>query len=231
MSKYNLDNHVIKELGELIKEKRKEKGINVIDLAKSLDVNPGYISKLENGNNSKSINILLLKSIAKHLELNYIELLKKLGYLDKELLTLDINELKNLKNDWQNLKKNLKNPSEETIPFKGILEKIYDNNLTAYDTVDQVDIDSNYSDFMINNLYIKNKSVKGYFRRKEMIGEDNGNLFLIHTKNRTILCKLYQEKNMIIAISPLKEEIPKLYNKEEIKILAILYKTIEEKYY
>ena len=51
------------KVGEIIKSKREEKGIPLIEFAKKVDVSPGYLSQIENGKKTNPKLELVLKII------------------------------------------------------------------------------------------------------------------------------------------------------------------------
>jgi transcriptional regulator with XRE-family HTH domain len=65
---------ISKRLGDNIKRIRQEKGMSQGDISRALDMDRGYISRIENG--SKNPTILNLEKIAKALGVNPDELIK-----------------------------------------------------------------------------------------------------------------------------------------------------------
>lgn len=70
-----------KELGEYLKEKREGNNFSITYLTDLTGIPSSDLMKLENGTES-IINPFKLKKIAKVLNLDYIDLYKKIGYLD-----------------------------------------------------------------------------------------------------------------------------------------------------
>lgn len=66
-------------LGELIREKRNEKGLGLRELARNADISHSYLSQIENGN-KKEPKSYILRALAQELDLDYKELLTKAGY-------------------------------------------------------------------------------------------------------------------------------------------------------
>lgn len=57
------------KFGEIIKSKRQEKQISLVDFADKLDISPGYLSQLENGRKSNP-NLEVILKVIKELDLN-----------------------------------------------------------------------------------------------------------------------------------------------------------------
>lgn len=51
------------KVGEIIKAKREEKGINLIDFAKKVEISPGYLSQIENGRKTNPRLDIILRII------------------------------------------------------------------------------------------------------------------------------------------------------------------------
>lgn len=68
--------------GEDIKKMRNKKGLSSRELARRAGVSQAYISQLETGKNNNPTNEMI-KKIAKGLDMSYIELLQKAGYLEE----------------------------------------------------------------------------------------------------------------------------------------------------
>lgn len=82
-------------LGIYIKSKRLSKNIGLREMADILNISPAYLSNLESGKHNMT-NPLLLKNIAKVLEIDHLKLFKIIGYTDKdkkELKAEILNEL------------------------------------------------------------------------------------------------------------------------------------------
>jgi len=65
---------ISKRLGDNIRRIRQEKGMSQGDISRALDMDRGYISRIENG--TKNPTILNLEKIAKALGVPVVELLK-----------------------------------------------------------------------------------------------------------------------------------------------------------
>ncbi|WP_073507831.1 helix-turn-helix domain-containing protein [Streptobacillus notomytis] len=74
-------------LGEYIRNKRTKKSIGLREMADKLNISPAYLSNLELGKHNMT-NPLLLKNIAKILEIDHLKLYKIIGYTDKDRLEL-----------------------------------------------------------------------------------------------------------------------------------------------
>ncbi len=72
MLKRNEHHHVI--LGEIIRENRKEMGLTLSNLAKRSNVSLGYLSQIERGKNSASVDALL--AVCGGLEIKLSELFR-----------------------------------------------------------------------------------------------------------------------------------------------------------
>ncbi len=86
MNKYVIDKEKRLQLGKFIKEKREEKGFGMNQLAAKISVTNSLIHRLENGQTQK-ISPFLLKEVASGLRIDYKELYKIVGYLEKEEFT------------------------------------------------------------------------------------------------------------------------------------------------
>lgn len=75
-------------LGELVREARKSKGYTMIELAESLGLTQGYVSKIETNKNLPTIEIL--KKIGEILDIPLIELLFEAGYVEKPITYDDL---------------------------------------------------------------------------------------------------------------------------------------------
>lgn len=87
--------NLVVALGIYIKSKRLSKNIGLREMADILNISPAYLSNLESGKHNMT-NPLLLKNIAKILEIDHLKLFKIIGYTDKdrkELKTEILNEL------------------------------------------------------------------------------------------------------------------------------------------
>lgn len=91
------------DLGKLIRETRKEKGLGLRELARKIDISHSYLSQIENGNKLKPKSYIL-KVIAQELDLSYRSLLKHAGYETNMYYLDEFNELKVAKSP-QHLKK------------------------------------------------------------------------------------------------------------------------------
>lgn len=69
-------------LGEFIRKERKARGYTMIELAESLELTQGYVSKIETNKNIPSLE--LLKKIGALLEINYFDLMEAAGYFPAE---------------------------------------------------------------------------------------------------------------------------------------------------
>ena len=65
-------------LGNLLKNRRKEKKLTLVQLADKLELTHGYLSNVENGNRNPSPEVLKKLSVA--LDIEYTELLHEAGY-------------------------------------------------------------------------------------------------------------------------------------------------------
>lgn len=87
--------NLVVALGIYIKSKRLSKNIGLREMADILNISPAYLSNLESGKHNMT-NPLLLKNIAKVLEIDHLKLFKIIGYTDKdrkELKAEILNEL------------------------------------------------------------------------------------------------------------------------------------------
>lgn len=84
-------------IGNIIRSKRKEKNITTAELAKTLNVSPGFINNLENGK-TKLLDYEFISKLSNELEISLIPFLtsifnnlstKDSFILNKELLTSD----------------------------------------------------------------------------------------------------------------------------------------------
>ncbi|MCM0626674.1 helix-turn-helix domain-containing protein [Lysinibacillus sp. OL1_EC] len=102
-------------LGDLIKEVRKKSGLTTTQLAEMVEVSQGYISHLEN-ERKKNPSPDVLARIAKVLDIPYIDLMVKAGYLtgnDLSELYLKRDELKSKQAEYRNKKKEFINKAED----------------------------------------------------------------------------------------------------------------------
>lgn len=236
MKTYNLDTEKIEKIGFSIKKRRQEKNISLSKIAEELDINAGYISKLENGNNTKSLNLFLLKAICKKLELDYIELLKDIGYLDKDLLTLNISEISKLIEIFGELKNKIGAESDLYKKFEKIfftlLDEGYEDNLKVYEKQSDVPISQNYSEFILKNIFFENKNIKAFFKKKDNLENiEDGKYILANYNGKNLLAKFYTENDNIILVFSNENEKPILVKENDLKILGILYKAEEERRY
>ncbi|MEY9979041.1 helix-turn-helix domain-containing protein [Lysinibacillus sp. RC79] len=102
-------------LGDLIKEVRKKSGLTTTQLAEMVEVSQGYISHLEN-ERKKNPSPDVLARIAKVLDIPYIDLMIRAGYLtgnDLSELYLKRDELKSKQTEYRNKKKEFINKAED----------------------------------------------------------------------------------------------------------------------
>ncbi|TBV89160.1 XRE family transcriptional regulator [Lysinibacillus sp. OL1] len=105
----------VNTLGDLIKEVRKKSGLTTTQLAEMVEVSQGYISHLEN-ERKKNPSPDVLARIAKVLDIPYIDLMVKAGYLtgnDLSELYLKRDELKSKQAEYRNKKKEFINKAED----------------------------------------------------------------------------------------------------------------------
>lgn len=69
--------------GGYLKSLRELRGMSITDLAKLSSVSPSYISRIENGGR-RPPKPEILEKIAPHLEIGYMELMVKAGYVTKD---------------------------------------------------------------------------------------------------------------------------------------------------
>ena len=74
------------EIGTFIKEKRKAKSLTLRELANSINLSHSYLSQIENGQRKASPE--LLEKLSKSLDVDYMQLLEKAGYISEENITL-----------------------------------------------------------------------------------------------------------------------------------------------
>lgn len=236
MKTYNLDSKKIKELGIILNKKRLNKNISISQLASKLEVNAGYITKLEKGSNSKSINVLLLKTICKELDLNYYDLLKKIGYLDKETFILSVENIKKIFLIGENLEKELGNEHPLTKEYLDCFSKEFSNslekNITIFENLEDFNPKSSKSEFKINSFIFKNIELKAFFK-KETKGEiKDGSYVLVKLKNKYCLKKYYLEKEkQVILLNPLDKEKPLIIDLDSLDYYGTLYQTIKKDLY
>ncbi|WP_068985146.1 helix-turn-helix domain-containing protein [Lysinibacillus xylanilyticus] len=118
-------------LGETIREARKKLNMTMIELAEKTELTQGYLSKIEN--NVKIPTHEVLKKLSETLEIPYMHLMEKAGYIDEKTIidkAIDaqawlIKEIRNIKTQismnelelsW--LDENRETNSEETDPNK-----------------------------------------------------------------------------------------------------------------
>lgn len=108
-------------IGQEIKKTRKKKQLTLNELAKKSGVSQPYLSQLETGKNNNPTSDTLIK-IAKGLDIPYIELLQKAGYIDdKDMEVMD---------DAENILKMMSNNGYETHTppkYKILLDEILSN--------------------------------------------------------------------------------------------------------
>lgn len=76
------------EIGELIKELRLKKDMSARELARQSGISQAYLSQIETGSSANPTNTVL-KKIAKGLNIHFLELMIKAGYISGEKLALD----------------------------------------------------------------------------------------------------------------------------------------------
>lgn len=76
--------NLVTALGSYIRNKRLQKNIGLREMAELLEISPAYLSNLESGKHSMT-NPLLLKKIAKYLNIDHLKLFKIIGYTDKDI--------------------------------------------------------------------------------------------------------------------------------------------------
>lgn len=77
------------QIGQYIKEQRKEKGLTLREAAKRSGVSHPYLSQLENGRNDKP-SPEVLRKISTGLDCSYIRLMEVAGYSDPEYYLEDV---------------------------------------------------------------------------------------------------------------------------------------------
>ncbi|WP_312474149.1 helix-turn-helix transcriptional regulator [Neobacillus sp.] len=77
------------EFGIYIKELRKNAGLTLSKLSEVSGVSHPYLSQIENGKLKKYPSSEILIKIAKHLNIHYAHLLKKVGYIDEGTIMVD----------------------------------------------------------------------------------------------------------------------------------------------
>lgn len=85
-------------LGNLLKTRRKEKKLTLVQLADKLELTHGYLSNVENGNRNPSPEVL--KKLSKTLELDYSKLLHEAGYEELHKAVLLANTFEDFKDDF-----------------------------------------------------------------------------------------------------------------------------------
>lgn len=234
MKTYNLENKKIKEIGNIINRKRKNKNISISELACKLQVNAGYITKLEKGTNTKSINVLLLKSICEELDLNYFELLKKIDYLNNDIFILSIEDITKLKRISKNLAHKLGEEDDTLIEFLDFFipkfKESFKTNIRTFENITEFNPSENTTEFMINSFNFKNQELKALFKKETKI--KNGKYILVNINNQYLIKRFYLEKNeQVILESPLKEEGPILMDFNSLKYYGTLYQTIKQEFH
>lgn len=73
-------------VGQIIKQCRKDKKLTLKDLAKKINLSFPYISQIESGSRKASPEIL--QKISKALDINYLDLMISAGYLQEESIEL-----------------------------------------------------------------------------------------------------------------------------------------------
>lgn len=158
-------------LGQVIREKRKEKGISLRELARRIDISHPYLSQLENGRND-SPSPLIIYSLSNELDISFtylIYLSNTDSGIDKKLLEVVLPFMKEVKpsnlfawDTFEEFKKSItsnvsgdkNNPGKELVTDEE-LKEVYDylvtikrieSGLTARSTfIEEKDIDNDYS--------------------------------------------------------------------------------------
>lgn len=79
--------NLVTALGSYIRNMRLKKNIGLREMAEILEISPAYLSNVESGKHSMT-NPLLLKKIAKYLDVDHLKLFKIIGYTDKDIKDL-----------------------------------------------------------------------------------------------------------------------------------------------
>ena len=108
-----------KNVGEIIRKKRKEKGISLRELAKQVDVSFVNISYIENGRIETSKEVL--RKISKALDYDFDKLLSTTDLIDDDLTKI-INKKPNLVPEFLRTAKNLSSSD-----WKNLIDKIKKN--------------------------------------------------------------------------------------------------------
>ena len=232
MKTYNLDNEKIKELGIVLNKKRLNKNISISQLANKLEVNAGYITKLEKGSNSKSINILLLKAICKELDLNYTDLLKKIGYLSKETFILSVKDIEKIFNIGEDLVEVLgeNHPiiTEYINCFSSEFNNSLEKNISIFENFEEFDPELCKSEFSINSFIFKNTEVKALFKKEMKEKIKDGKYILVKIKGKYCLKKYYlEEGKLAVLICPSSEKRPIIVNLNSLAYYGTLYQTVK----
>lgn len=161
-------------LGQVIREKRKEKGISLRELARRIDISHPYLSQLENGRND-SPSPLILYSLSNELDISFtylIYLSNTDSGIDNKLLEVILPIMKEVKpsnlftwDTFEEFKKSIapivledKNSHGNNLVSEEELKEVYDylvtikrieRGLTASSTFIEDDVNSDYS----NNNY------------------------------------------------------------------------------
>lgn len=95
--------NLVTVLGIYIRSKRTAKNIGLREMADKLNISPAYLSNLEHGKHNMT-NPLLLRQIAKILEIDHLKLYKIIGYTDKDTSELKSEMWLELVEDISNMK-------------------------------------------------------------------------------------------------------------------------------
>lgn len=74
--------HEIIELGKYLKQLREEQGLSIRSVAKSCDIAPSYLSKIEAGNTFKTIGVETLIKLSKFYGIPICALLQEAQFID-----------------------------------------------------------------------------------------------------------------------------------------------------
>ncbi|GEK32105.1 hypothetical protein KZO01_24140 [Kurthia zopfii] len=76
----------MKSLGEVVRQRRRNKNLTLDQLATLIDSSKSYLSKLEN-NHIEKPKLSMMRKIAKQLDMDYNELVMHSNYVDMEKLS------------------------------------------------------------------------------------------------------------------------------------------------
>jgi len=111
------------EIGEFIREKRKEKKLTLKQLATKIELSYTYLSQIELGDRNASPEIL--EKIAKVLDVPHFDLMKKAGYVhEKEGLEKVVSEYCSLLKEIDNLDLHIRSTQTFNLDTKVMLESL-----------------------------------------------------------------------------------------------------------